>query len=171
MKKQFKLLMLCIGISNCIYSQTNSITILDSSKMTAQRWRDTCFAFLANAGVPSLFSKAFNLPVGAAVWSPDQRRQINQNPMKADLCEKPEDYYYSSAKFYLDRLVGRSDGVFQCNPRSDLRCRPLSPPGEKSCFWHSLTVAEISLFMELCLFLLPSHHQVPNEYLFYRLKK
>ena len=46
MKKQFKLLMLCISISNCIYSQTNSITILDSSKMTAQRWRDTCFALL-----------------------------------------------------------------------------------------------------------------------------
>jgi len=124
--------------------------------------------FLTNAGVTSLFSKSFNPPVGAAVWSPGQ---INQNPMKAGLCEKPEDYYYSSARFYLDRLPVRSDGVPQFNPRSDLRRRPLSPSAEKSCFKHTLTEAEISLFMVPCLFLLPSHHPMPNEYLFYRLKK
>ena len=76
--------------------------------------------------------------MGAAVWSPDQI-----NPMKADLCYKPEDYYYSSAKFYLDRLVVRADGAPQFNPRSDLRCRPLSPTTERSCFRHTLTQAEI----------------------------
>ncbi|HEY5372019.1 MAG TPA: hypothetical protein VIJ75_23810 [Hanamia sp.] len=42
MKKRFTLLIISISIINSIYSQTNSITILDSSKMTAQRWRDTC---------------------------------------------------------------------------------------------------------------------------------
>ena len=29
---------------------------------------------------------------------------IHYNPVKAGLCEKPEDYYYSSARFYLDGL-------------------------------------------------------------------
>ena len=29
---------------------------------------------------------------------------IHYNPVKAELCEKPEDYYYSSARFYLDGL-------------------------------------------------------------------
>ena len=29
---------------------------------------------------------------------------IHYNPVKAGICEKPEDYYYSSARFYLDGL-------------------------------------------------------------------
>ncbi|HEY5370002.1 MAG TPA: hypothetical protein VIJ75_13550 [Hanamia sp.] len=29
---------------------------------------------------------------------------IHYNPVKAGLCEKPEDYHYSSARFYHDRL-------------------------------------------------------------------
>ncbi len=27
---------------------------------------------------------------------------IHYNPVRAELCEKPEDYHYSSAKFYHD---------------------------------------------------------------------
>ena len=29
---------------------------------------------------------------------------IHYNPVKAGLCEKPEDYYYSSARFYIDGM-------------------------------------------------------------------
>ncbi len=29
---------------------------------------------------------------------------LHYNPVKAGLCENPEDYYYSSARFYLDGL-------------------------------------------------------------------
>jgi len=29
---------------------------------------------------------------------------LHYNPVKAGLCEKPEDYYYSSARFYFDGL-------------------------------------------------------------------
>src|SRR5665213_512719 len=31
---------------------------------------------------------------------------LHYNPVKAGLCEKPEDYYYSSARFYHDGLDG-----------------------------------------------------------------
>lgn len=63
MKKRFTLLILCISIINSIYSQTNSITILDSSKMTAQRWRDTCFALLnlTSTQIPSGYLLDYSL--------------------------------------------------------------------------------------------------------------
>ena len=43
--------------------------------------------------------------LGVQLWSPEVFWQkldyIHNNPVKADLCEYPEDYKYSSARFYL----------------------------------------------------------------------
>jgi len=43
--------------------------------------------------------------LGTQLWSPEVFWQkldyIHNNPVKADLCAYPEDYKYSSAKFYL----------------------------------------------------------------------
>lgn len=47
-------------------------------------------------------------PLSIELISEDLFRQkleyIHYNPVTACLCEKPEDYYYSSARFYLDGL-------------------------------------------------------------------
>lgn len=47
-------------------------------------------------------------PLSIELISEDLFRQkleyIHYNPVKAGLCEKPEDYYYSSARFYHDGL-------------------------------------------------------------------
>ena len=47
-------------------------------------------------------------PLGIELISEDLFKQkleyIHYNPVKAGICEKPEDYYYSSARFYLDGL-------------------------------------------------------------------
>src|SRR5690606_17616913 len=37
-------------------------------------------------------------------WFRQKLEYIHYNPVKAGLCEKPEDYYYSSARFYHDEL-------------------------------------------------------------------
>jgi hypothetical protein len=46
MKKYLLLLVSAIFVTLYIYSQTNTFAVQDSSTMTVQRWRDTCFAVL-----------------------------------------------------------------------------------------------------------------------------
>ena len=45
-------------------------------------------------------------PLSVPIWSEDVLLQklhyIHENPVRADLCERAEDYFYSSARFYME---------------------------------------------------------------------
>ena len=105
MKKQFKLLMLCIGINSCVYSQTNSITILDSSTMTATRWRDTCFALLNLSG--SQVSSGYLLDYSLAAFNDSNFNSLIST--KTDTISDAGDFF--SLHNILTSAVVNSNGV------------------------------------------------------------